>query len=427
MSQNSLLRAPRSTAMDSNEKKILILTSAVHYLTHFFVLVFPVLVMPISRDLSMDPAAVIAISFPMYLCYGLLAIPWGFLSDRISARLVMGAGMIIAGFGFLAAGLVDSVHQLELCLGLIGVGCSAYHPSGLALLSKGIRVRGRALGLNGLWGNFGIASVPLVAGIFTYTMGWKSTLLVFGLFGILLGIASLAVPFSVGKEDLQRGSPVGGRQAVMLFLILCAAMLFSGLMYRGYTIILPIFFESKLPDLGALLSSVLGDARTTPDADTLMATLITSGVYLVGMVGQLLGGRVADRFELRRAYLIIFACALPFLLSLRFVEGPLLIPLAGLFVLFSLGIQPVENSLVAMLTPPKWRSVSYGIKFTFVFGAGSLAVHFVSFSERNYGLDGVILLLSFFLAMLIVMAAVLLIASRGISVRHRHKNRQPYR
>jgi MFS family permease len=420
MSQDSRLRAPISIAMDPNERKILILTSAAHYLTHFFVLVFPVLVMPISRDLSMEPSAVLTISFPMYLCYGLLAIPWGYLSDRIDARLMMAAGMIIAGVGFLTAGLAESVERLTLCLGVIGVGCSAYHPSGLALLSKGIRVRGRAMGINGLWGNFGIASAPLVAGIFTYAMGWKSTLLAFGLLGVLLGIVCLAVPFSIGRQDLQRGRSVAGRQAVRLFLILCAAMVFSGLMYRGYTVILPTFFESKLAGLGALVSNVLGDARAAPEADTLMATLIACSVYLIGMVGQLLGGRVADRRDLRWAYLTFFVCALPFLLSLRFVEGPFLIPLAGCFVLFSLGMQPIENSLVAMLTPPQWRSVSYGVKFTLVFGAGSLAVYFVSFADRNHGLDGVILLLLFFLAMVISMIAVLLLASRGASVRHEH-------
>jgi MFS family permease len=406
--------------MDPNEKKILIFTSAAHYLTHLFVLVFPALVMPISRDLSMEPAAVITIGFPMYLCYGLLAIPWGYLSDRIDPRRMMGAGLIIAGIGFAASGLAGSAGQLTLCLGLIGVGCSAYHPSGLALLSKGIRVRGRALGINGLWGNLGIASAPLIAGILTYAMGWKSTLLALGLLGVLLGLVCFAVPFSVGRGDLQRGSSVAGRKAVTLFLILCGAMVFSGLMYRGYTIILPTFFESKLADFGALVSNAMDGARAASDSGTLLATLITCGVYLIGMVGQLIGGRVADRFDLRWAYLAFFACALPFLVSLRLVEGPLLIPLAGLFVLFSLGMQPVENSLVAMLTPPQWRSVSYGVKFTLVFGAGSLAVHFVSFADGSYGLDGVILLLCFFLAMVISMIAVLLLASRGASVRHQH-------
>jgi hypothetical protein len=62
--------------------------------------------------------------------------------------------------------------------------------------------------------------------------------------------------------------------------------------------------------------------------------------------------------------------------------------------------------------------VSYGVKFTLVFGAGSLAVHFVSFAEGSYGPDGVILLLLCFLAMVLTMIGVLLLASRGASVRH---------
>jgi MFS family permease len=406
--------------MDANEKKILIFTSAAHYLTHFFVLVFPALVMPISRNLSLDPAAVIPIAFPMYLCYGVLAIPWGYLSDRTDPRWAMGGGLLLAGVGFVASGFAESARQLTLCLTVIGVGCSAYHPSGLALLSKGIRVRGRAMGINGLWGNFGIASAPLASGALTYLLGWQNTLLAFGLLGVLVGIACFVVPFSIGRDDLQRGTSVEGRQAATLFLILCAAMVFSGLMYRGYTIILPTFFETKLAGLGALVSSAVEGTAAALRADTLLATLITCGVYLTGMIGQLLGGRVADRFDLRWAYLVFFACALPFLVSLAFAEGPLLIPLAGMFVLFSLGMQPVENSLVAMLTPPQWRSVSYGVKFTLVFGAGSLAVYFVSFASGRYGLGAVVPLLCFFLVMVIAMIAVLLAASRGARVQHEH-------
>ena len=293
--------------MDANQKRILVFTSAAHFLTHFFVLVFPALVMPISRDLSLEPAQVIPLSFPMYLCYGILAIPWGYLSDRFGARWMMGAGMLIAGAGFMAAGLSGSTEQLSVALGAIGVGCSAYHPSGLALLSKGMHGRGRALGINGLWGNGGIAAAPLAAGTLTYALGWKSALLAFGFAGIALGLLCLAVPFSVGAKDLQKGTVVGRRQAVRYFLILCAAMVFSGLMYRGYTIILPTFFEAKLSDLSLLASDA---ARLSSDTDTFAAAVITCGVYLVGMAGQLLGGRVADRFELRRAYLTFFASAL---------------------------------------------------------------------------------------------------------------------
>jgi len=401
--------------LDANQKRILVFTSAAHFLTHFFVLVFPALVMPISRDLALEPARVIPLSFPMYLCYGILAIPWGYLSDRFGPRWMMGAGMLIAGAGFTAAGLSGSPEQLAAALAAIGVGCSAYHPSGLALLSKGMQGRGRALGINGLWGNGGIAAAPLAAGTLTYALGWKSALLAFGFAGFALGLLCLSVPFSVGSGDLQRGTVVGRRQAVRYFLILCAAMTFSGLMYRGYTIILPTFFEARLSGLSLLASDA---ARFASDSHTFAAAVVTCGVYLVGMVGQLLGGRVADRFELRWAYLTFFASALPFLLLMSVVEGPLLVLMAGGFVLFSLGMQPIENSLVAVLTPPQWRSLSYGIKFTLVFGAGSLAVHLVGFVDGRFGLDAVIFLVLAFLVAVISMIGVLLIASRKVALRH---------
>jgi MFS family permease len=401
--------------LDANQRRILVFTSAAHFLTHFFVLVFPALVMPISRSLSLEPARVIPLSFPMYLCYGILAIPWGYLSDRFGPRWVMGAGMLIAGAGFTAAGLTRSPQQLTVALAVIGIGCSAYHPSGLALLSKGMQGRGRALGINGLWGNFGIAAAPLAAGTLTYVLGWNNALLAFGFAGVAVGLLCFAVPFSVGAVDLQRGTVVERGKAVRYFLILCAAMVFSGLMYRGYTIILPTFFEAKLSDFTRFASDA---ASLSSDADTFAATIVASGVYLVGMVGQLLGGRVADRFELRWAYLAFFTGALPFLLLMSVLDGPLLVLMAGGFVLFSLGMQPIENSLVAVLSPPQWRSVSYGIKFTLVFGAGSLAVYLVGFVNGRFGLDAVIFLLLAFLIGVITMICALLVASRKVALRH---------
>jgi MFS family permease len=404
--------------LDSNQKRILVFTSAAHFLTHFFVLVFPALVMPISRDLSLEPAQVIPLSFPMYLCYGILAIPWGYLSDRFGPRWMMGAGMLIAGCGFTAAGLSGSPKGLAMAMAAIGVGCSAYHPSGLALLSKGMQERGRALGINGLWGNGGIAAAPLAAGALTYALGWKSALLLFGVAGVAVGLLCLIVPFSVGITDLQKGTVMERGKAVRYFVILCGAMVFSGLMYRGYTIILPTFFEAKLSDFALFASGVAEAARLSSDADTFAATIITSAVYLVGMAGQLAGGRVADRRELRWAYLTFFACALPFLLLMSMVEGLILVLMAGGFVFFSLGMQPIENSLVAVLTPPQWRSVSYGIKFSLVFGAGSLAVYLVGFVNGRYGIDAVILLLLALLAGVLAWISALLLASRRVALRH---------
>ena len=95
-----------------------------------------------------------------------------------------------------------------------------------------------------------------------------------------------------------------------------------------------------------------------------------------------------------------------------------LIPAAGIFVLFTLGMQPIENSLLAYLTPARWRSMSYGIKFTLTFGAGAFAVKIVGLMERSYGIDSVIYLVAGFLAMVILSICVFLLLSRGQQIRH---------
>lgn len=409
--------------MISQERKILVFTSAAHFLTHFFILIFPAMVMPMSRDLHLPIGTVISIGFPMYLLYGILAIPWGYLSDRFGPRWVMGSGLLIAGGGFVAAGMASSIDQLTLFFGLVGAGCSAYHPSGLALISKGLRQRGRALGISGIWGNLGIAIAPFAAGVLSYTSGWNNALVILGSSGILTGFICLAVPYSVERDiDVQKGRTVEKGHAVLLFIILCAVMLFAGLMYRGFTVILPTFLESKLTEmlhqLNTLASAFLNLSDSSPALYTLVATIVTSVVYVLGMAGQVVGGRMADRYDLRWSYLMFFSLAFPFLIALGILQSWFLIVAAGCFALFTLGMQPIENSLVAMVTPPRWRSISYGIKFTLVFGAGSLSVKMVSIVQESYGLNSVIWLLAGYLTMVIVMIGVLIISSRGAAIRH---------
>lgn len=85
---------------------------------------------------------------------------------------------------------------------------------------------------------------------------------------------------------------------------------------------------------------------------------------------------------------------------------------------FGTGGGPIENSLLAYLTPARWRSISYGIKFTLTFGAGSFAVKIVGILEQHYGIDKVIFLIPCFLAMVILCISTFLLLSRGQQIRH---------
>jgi hypothetical protein len=87
------------------------------------------------------------------------------------------------------------------------------------------------------------------------------------------------------------------------------------------------------------------------------------------------------------------------------------IPLIGagaLFVFFSLGMQPIENSLFAQFTPPRWRATAYGLKFVLTFGVGSLAVWLVRWAnDLGGGLTYALLALAVVVALVIAAAAVL--------------------
>jgi MFS family permease len=409
--------------MNAQERRILFFSSATHFFTHFYVLVFPALVMPMSRDLGLPIAAVLNISFWMYLLYGILALGWGWISDHLGHKWAMNTGIILAAAGFILAGLVRSLPLLTASFALVGIGCSAYHPSGLALVSQGVRLRGRAMGINGVWGNVGMAGAPLVSGLLSYLIGWRRGVVILGAVGLLLGIAAVMTPFAVERgTEVKKVEKLASGTAIRLFVMFCLGVIFAGLMYRSFSVILPAFLESRLGGLSQSLRQLL-PARFAHVEDlaafqTLVANIIATAVYVLGIFGQILGGRVADRYSLKWGYFIFFCAALPFVLAVVFLENALLIPAAGLFLLFAVGMQPIENSLLAFLTPARWRSMSYGIKFTLTFGAGSFAVKIVGAVQQHYGIGSVIVLVACFLAAVILCIGVFLLLSRGQQIRH---------
>ena len=71
-----------------------------------------------------------------------------------------------------------------------------------------------------------------------------------------------------------------------------------------------------------------------------------------------------------------------------------LLAASSLYVFFALGMQPIENSLFAVLTPERWRSTAYGLKFVLTFGVGSSAVWMVRGVASSWGWSSVYAVLS---------------------------------
>ena len=403
---------PDSGEMTAQEKRILVFTCTCHFLTHMFVLVFPAVTIPIVNSLGIPLEDVIQLSFFMYLLYGVGALPAGNIVDRWQAKWMLLIGVFAMGAGLALAGALATARAMPLCLMLVGLGASIYHPAGLALISRTIERRGYALGINGVWGNLGIASAPLVTGILTWLFGWQTAFVVMGLAAIASGLAlaALRVDETTTEGDLRK-SPDGGGY-MKYFVVLCFALVFAGLTYRGNMVLLPAYIELKTSFFHNFIGSL--SFIEMQGSKTLAATILTSAVLVVGVFGQMIGGRVADRYELRYAYLAVHAASIPFLVGMAFTTDYLLVFCAAMFVVFSLGMQPIENSLIAAFTPTRWRSTGFAVKFVLNFGVGSVVVYLIGFVKTRYALETVYLFLAGFAFLLVSSIIALVVTSRHV-------------
>ncbi|MFQ5601204.1 MAG: MFS transporter, partial [Candidatus Krumholzibacteriia bacterium] len=312
-------------AYSANEKRILGITSAAHFLTHLYELTFPALALSIRDELGWTLGGVLRLSFLMYLLYGLGSLPMGVLADRWRARWVVTLGMLGAGAGAVLVALSSTRPQFVGALALMGLCMSAYHPAGMSLLSRTMRRRGRALGFNGVFGNMGSAMAPFIAGILAYEIGWRAAYGVLGGVGLCVGLSSLLL--SVEERAAARVAQppaAGGRRSVLgLFAILCVAMMLAGFSYRGVSIVVPATFREQTTFLATLLGHLRFERLEA--LDNLAATTLASFVFSMGMLGQIAGGHLADRHDLRKLYLLFHAASLPFLIGMAFFGESLLL------------------------------------------------------------------------------------------------------
>ena len=366
-------------------------------------LVFPAILLPLSGKLALDVGQTLALSFWMYLLFGLTALPWGVLADRFGARPLLAVFYLGAGVcGLLAAWNLSDPFLLGLCLAGIGLFSGIYHPAGLGWIAKEFENTSQGMAYNGMFGNLGLATAPLLAGSVNYFWGAEAVYLILG----TVNIAGLFLLYLArnGQGGLQvrreKGSP---KRSLAPFLVLLLAMTLGGIVYRGMTVTLPAYFELQNRDLyqGFLVfSGQIGSAN-------LFATLVTSLIYLVGMAGQYFGGRVGESCDLGRGYLLFHLITIPAALFMAFTTDIPLILFAMIHSFFLLGMQPLENTLVARLSPPEVHSSAFGLKFILTFGVGALSVKMVTLVKAGCGFSAVYISLALISVLLVCTILVL--------------------
>lgn len=346
-----------------------------HSIAHMFVLLFATVVLVLEREWAMGYDSLFALSIPMTVLFGAAALPAGWLADRWSPTGMIGVYFFGLGAATVLTGLADGPLGLLAGLSAMGLFAAIYHPVGIPWLISHAPQRGRALGVNGVFGSAGMAAAALVAGGLSAVFGWRAAFIVPGALCLGCGVAFVVAcraGWIGGRADPlpeEHAPPAGAMRRV--FGILAVTMLCAGMIYQTTAFALPKIFDERLG--GWLDGNVLG-----------IGGLVTF-VYLASSLAQIFGGELADRYSLRGVYTATQFLQVPVLAVALVLFEPALVAAATLMVALNVAGQPAENALLARFTPTEWRGRVFGVKFVLTLGISALGVASIPIAYRLTG------------------------------------------
>jgi len=377
-----------------------IFSSLGHLYIHLCTAFYFVIVLALEEQWNLPYHELIELWTLGSLLVGVAALPAGLLSDRIGASLMMIVFFVGMGGASIAAGLSSSPRFLMAGLAGIGMFAAIYHPVGIPWLVRNTNIaRGKALGINGVFGAAGSALAGLVAGSLIEVLSWRAAFIIPGIVCVLTGVALLLFRRNGLVEDnattpAETATTTETNGSKRVFPILLVTLFIAGLIFHATQVSLPKFFEQRQDGLVADGAFGVG--------------VLIAIVYGVAGLMQVLGGHLADRFSLKWVYVGAIFVQVPTLWLASMLSGLPLVLVATMMVMANTGALPAENLILAHHTPAHRHGLAFGLKFVLSFGAAPLAVAFVAFVTSRTDELSVVYVLLTVLAFIAFVAALLL-------------------
>lgn len=357
---------------------------------HMFAAFYFVIVLAIEDEWAFSYDDLIKLWTLGALLVGLGALPAGWISDRWSRSMMMVIMFLGMGLSSILCGISNDKFFLFVGLTFLGLFCSIYHPVGVAWVVNSHSKAGKALGINGIFGGVGIGLGAFIAGTLVEFFGWKVAFILPGLFSVLLSIilfilinlkfiSFLNIPSKLKFEN--HSSP----NLILVAIIMLTAMFGLGLAFQIMQTSIPKVLDLRIDNI-----------------TTYRIGVIVALIYGISGLMSLIGGLLADKFDLKTIYVIGMFAQVPCYFLISYNTGISLIVVSLLAVIFNSSILPTENILLAKLTPEKHHGLIYGVKFIVAFGSGPLAVYLIA---KVYELTSEFSILFIFSSILIAFVA----------------------
>ncbi|MFN8059023.1 MAG: MFS transporter [Vicinamibacterales bacterium] len=364
-----------------------IFASLGHGFMHMLAVYFYLVVLPLEREWGLPYGELIRLWTVGSFLVGAMAIPAGWLADRWSARGMMVVFFLGLGSASIVCALATGPTGLWAGLCLLGSFAAIYHPVGIPwLVRTTTEAKGRAIGINGIFGSGGVAGAGAVAGLLIDYANWRVAFLVPGAICLLIGLAMLYCVRAGLLPD--EGAHVQSSVAVrpdadrrLIFRVLFLTMAAGAIVYQAMQAVLPKVLSVKM-------SGGMGDGA-------LGVGVLVGAIYGMAALTQIVSGHLADRFPLKAVYASAYALQIPLLSMLASAAGLPFVVVATLVIVCNTGALPAENLLLSQSASSRRQGVAFGAKFVMSFGATPIAIWLVSLlSARDGGLDTVFLVLA---------------------------------
>jgi MFS transporter, FSR family, fosmidomycin resistance protein len=299
---------------------------------------------------------------------------FGHLADRLSKPWLMILGLLLAGSGLALTGVLPSYQWIVLAAIVSGIGIAAYHPEGARQVNRVAGERkATAMSMFGVGGTIGFAIGPLITTAAILQWGLKGTLVLIVPVGLMAAILATQMGDLSGHGRISRHGGTGSsegplRDAWAPFARLGVTVIGRSMLFYGLNTFIPLYWIHVLQ-------------QSESAGGTALAVLATAGV-----IGNLLGGRMADRFGHPKVILAGFCVLIPLLPVLIWAKDPLLAMAA--LVPIGLALSATYSPMVVMGQKylPNHIGLSSGVTLGIAVAIGGVAAPLLGRIADEHGL-----------------------------------------
>ena len=367
-----------------------------HFLDHFMMLIFAKAAFDAGRHFGLSYDEIIIYGTLGLFLFGAAAPLAGWLADKYSRSLIIIIYPFGVSLGAFLCFLSSSPIMLGFSIGVIGFFAAIFHPVGIAMLIRDSNKVGVRLGVNGVWGNMGVAAAPVLTGFIILNSNWQLSFLVPSLICLIFGIAQLRgfkeidIKEEKTKQKISNGLVEGWK---IVLLSLTMTTLAGGFIFGSLTFLIPRIFEVNLSGISV---------------DIAITGLLAGIVYAIASLSQVGVGYLIDRYspKIILGFVGIGQFVLIYLSSLYIDYALFFVMLMAMFFVF--GQVPITDAILVRYVDDQWRARILSVKFLINLCAGASVLRLVSlFLGYGYTFSDLLTILSC-LAIFVVISAYML-------------------